>query len=97
MVEATITANVAISDGTITLTVGSRTLQLTGITLAQDATIVISYDDEMIQSIKSGTTSLLAYRSGADDLIAECGRNNTVSFTASASCDVEFRAKGCWE
>lgn len=95
MVEATITANAALSS--ISLTVGDTTLQLTGLSISAESTIVISYDADMIQSIKTGTTSLLSKRSGADDLIAACGETNTFSFVSSASCTVEFRARGCWE
>lgn len=95
MVEVLITAQAQLT--TIELTVGNYTIVLSGLNIASGNSIMIAYDDEMIQSIRTGSTSLLDKRSGADDLIAECGANNSVSFTANASCTVQFSARGLWE
>ena len=80
----------------VSLTVNGRTLSLTGLSVSNGDTIKITYDDQMIQSIKVGTTSLLGKRTGVDDLIANSGEYNTVSFTSSASVTVTFKARGLW-
>lgn len=92
VVEAIITANATLTS--ISLTTGDTTLALSGISVPSGSSIQITYDDELIQSIKTGNTSLLAKRTGADDLMAKCGTINHVSFTADASCTVTFRARG---
>lgn len=81
----------------LALTVAGKTITLSGIEVASGKNIVIGYDDEMIQSIKADGTSIMSKRTGADDLMAECGTYNTVSFTADASCSVTFSARGLWE
>lgn len=95
VMEVSVTAKATITS--LSFTVGDTTMQLTGLNIANGATVEISYDEHMIQSIKTGTTSLLNKRTGADDLVARCGASNTVSYTASGNCDVTFRGKGLWE
>lgn len=92
VVEVTITANATLTS--ISLTTGDTTLSLAGISVPSGSSIQIAYDDELIQSIKTGSTSLLANRTGADDLMAKCGTINHVSYTANASCTVTFRVRG---
>ena len=94
-VEATITANAALSS--VSLTVENTTITLSNLSVDSGKSIVISYDDKMIQSIKADGVSILGKRTGADDLIAECGKINSVSFSSSASCSVTFSARGLWE
>lgn len=94
-VEATVTANAALTS--ISLTVKDTTITLSNLAVASGKSVVISYDDKMIQSIKADGVSVLGKRTGADDLIAECGVRNAVSFTANASCSVTFSARGLWE
>lgn len=94
VVEATITANAALT--TVNLIVNSRTMSLTGLSVAAGSTIKLIYDDDMIQSIKTGSTSLLANRSGADDLLVDCGDTNTFKMSANASATVEFSVRGLW-
>lgn len=95
VMEVEVTAGAEIT--ALELTVEDTTLTLSGLSVASGNSIVISYDDHMIQSIKTGSTSLLNKRTGADDLIAKCGQFNLVSYTANASCDVTFRGRGLWE
>lgn len=92
MVEVEATANAALSS--LALTVNGKTLTLSGLTVASGSKVKITYDENMIQSIKVGNTSVLDKRTGVDDLIAKCGEANTVSYTADASCTVKFSAKG---
>lgn len=94
LVEAEVKANASLSS--VSLTVKGRTLSLTGLSVASGSTIVISYDTDGIQSIKAGSTSLLDKRSGVDDLLANCGESNSMSFSSSASVNVTFKVRGIW-
>ena len=95
VVEATIIPQAALNE--ITLRVEDTTLTLTNLNAAVGNRITITYDDNLIQSIKNGNTSILNKRSGADDLKAYCGKSNYTSFTATAACTVIFSARGRWE
>lgn len=94
LVEANIHTNATITS--VSITVNGRTLTLSGISVASNNDIKITYDDKAIQSIKVGTTSLLDKRTGVDDLLAKCGELNTVSFTSNASATVTISARGYW-
>lgn len=94
LVEAEIKANASLSS--VSITVNGRTLSLSGLSVASGNTIVLSYDSDGIQSIKVGSTSLLNKRSGVDDLLANCGEVNNISFSASASVNVTLKIKGIW-
>lgn len=94
LVEADITANATLSS--VSLTVNGQTMSLTGLSVASGSTIVLSYDQNMIQSIKVGNISLIPNRSGVDDLLAKCGETNIMSVSASASVTVVFKVKGVW-
>lgn len=92
---ALISVNVS-SEGTltnVTLRANGEALTLSGMSVSS---FQISYDSHQIQSIKSGNTSLLAYRSGVSDLLAKCGDSNSLSFTANTSATVVFRVRGLW-
>ena len=94
LTEVDILANASLSS--VSLTVNGSTLSLTGLSVSSGNTITITYDDNMIQSIKVGTTSLLNKRTGVDDLVMKCGEYNTVSFSSAASVTVTFKARGLW-
>ena len=81
---------------TLSLTTGTKTMQFSGLNVASGNTIKIAYDDEQILSIKVGSTSLLDKRTGADDLLVDCGEISPVSFTSNANADVVFKARGLW-
>ena len=93
-VEVDILANASLSS--VSLTVNGRTLNLSDLSVSSGSTIKIAYDTDGIQSIKVGTTSLLNKRTGVDDLLADCAKYNTYSFTASASVTVTFKVRGLW-
>lgn len=95
LVEATVTPGSSTVNN-ITLTVGDTSITLTGVSATSSQPVTITYDENGIQSIKRGTTSILDKRTGSDDLLAECGQLTTVSFTASAAASVSFRARGLW-
>lgn len=93
-VEATIKPNGTLT--TINLWNNDKTMALSDISVSSSQTIVLSYDDEMIQSIKVGNTSLLNKRSGVDDLLAKCGENNGLAVIANTSVTVTYSIKGLW-
>lgn len=92
-VEATVKAKAALTS--FSLTVAGRTMTITS-SIAKNHTVKLTYDKNMILSIKDNNTSILNKRTGVDDLIAVCGERNAVSFTSSANADVVFSAKGAW-
>lgn len=96
VVSVNITARATLKN--ITLQVADTTMTLSGLSVGNGQTVAISYTTRLIQQIRqNGKTSVLNCRSGADDLIAICGQNNTVAFSANANCTVEFVARGLWE
>lgn len=94
LIEAEIKANAALTD--VTLTANGVSLVLSELDVASGQKIIISYDDDLIQSIKVGNTSLLDKRSGADDLTANSGEMNDLSFSANADATVTFKVRGLW-
>lgn len=80
----------------LTLTANGRTMTLSGISVSSGSVVKIAYDDEMIQSIKVGNTSLLTKRTGVDDLVFKCGESNSVSFTSNVSVTASFKVRGLW-
>lgn len=96
LVEVDVTANAALTK--LTLTVGSTSIALEGISVAKNGVIKIAYNAQKVLSIKNGSKSLLAYRTAksSDDLLANCGKNTNVSISASANVTAVFRARGCW-
>lgn len=94
LVEVDVTANANVNS--LWLAVNNLSLGITGVTIASGQTLKISYDDDMIQSIKVGTTSLLANRTGADDLLANCGEDNSFRLEASGAVTANFKVRGLW-
>lgn len=92
--EATITPGNSMAN--ITITSGSTSITLTGVGATSANPLVIAYDGNGFLTIKVGTTSVLNKRTGADDLVVECGKINAISYTASASVTAVFRARGLW-
>lgn len=94
MIEATVTANAALTS--LNLSANGKTMQLSGLSVASGGVIQLTYDDEMIQSIKADGVSILNKRSGPDDLLAVGGEMNSFAFTADADVDVDFKVRGLW-
>lgn len=94
--ECTVTPAATITS--FRIDVGDTFINLTGISVSTTQTLKISYDDDMNLMIKRGTTSYLNKRTSAssDDLVAKCGKNNTVTVTASASVTAVIKARGLW-
>lgn len=94
LVEVDATAKAKITS--LSLTVGGRTIALSGLNVASGTVIKIAYDAEQIQSIKAGNTSLLDKRTGVDDLTLDCGESTLCSFTSDAAVQVTFKTRGLW-
>jgi len=94
LVEVSAKANASVSS--FELGVNGRKLTLSGLSLTTNQVVTITYDDEAIQSIKVGSTSILNKRTGVDDLLAKCGENNNLSLSASASVSATFSVRGLW-
>lgn len=95
-------AEIAPSSGTltsVTITVGSQTLALSGLSVTKTAPLKIYYDELHILHIESGSSSLLSKRSAesADDIILVHGQSNTVSLTFSRACTYTIKARGLWK
>lgn len=82
----------------LTVSVNDSTITLQGISVPSGNTLEIGYDADMILHIKAGATSYLDKRTSAssDDLIAKCGQDNFVTFTADTSVEITFSVKGAW-
>lgn len=94
--DITVTAIQAITN--LTLTVGSKSIVLDGISCPQNGQITVSHDKNGILSIKQGTTSLLGKRTAksSDDLKADCGENIQIGAKASATVRAVYSVRGCW-
>lgn len=80
----------------LTLTANGKSMALSGISVPSGSILKIAYDDDQIQSIKVGNTSYLNKRTGADDLLANCGASNRFSYSSNASATVTFKVRGLW-
>lgn len=81
---------------TLSITVGDNTMEFSSLGATVSNELSITYDDRLIQSIKVSNSSAMSKRTGADDLLAVCGTNNTVSITAGTSATVTLSARGLW-
>lgn len=99
-VEAKITpTGGAMTSLAVTVSCGgvTRSIALSGINIGTSSNVIFGRDDEDRLTIKSGSTSLLRYRTAAsaDDLILPHG-NATVSWTANVAVSAEFSTRGRW-
>ena len=94
LVNAVVTPSATITS--LSLTAGDYTISLSDISVTSSQTVKVAHDDNLFLSIKRGSTSLLNKRTGADDLLVECGKTSTFSMTASASSSVTFKVRGLW-
>lgn len=87
------------SSGTLTsfsVTVGGRTIALSGLSVSSSSSLVLDYDDHMLQRIRVGSTSVMSKRTAAsaDNLLVDPMTDNTIAFTADVASAVEFTARG---
>ena len=96
-VEITFTPGSTISALTVTVACGGVTRQIALSGMSVSGAIVFGRDDQDRLTIKSGSTSLLRYRSAAsaDDLLIPAGKA-TISWSASASGSISVSARGRW-
>ena len=89
----------ALTGLTVTAACGgvTRSIQLTGLSVAQNSAVVFGRDSHDRLTIKNGSTSLMSKRtqSSADDLILPAGVA-TVSWSANVAGNAEFSARGRW-
>ena len=99
--ECTVDAEITAKGGTLntlTVTVGNTSMSFTSLGVTVNNKLTISHTDEGLLTIKNGATSLMAKRTGAsaDDLIAEPGSSNTVSFSGNVTCTAKYSTRGRW-
>ena len=95
-------AQITPSGGTLTsvsVTVGSQSFQLSGLSISANAVLSIYYDELHLLHIESGGVSLLNKRTGAssDDLILVANQNNTVAMTFNVACAYTINIRRLWE
>jgi len=99
--ECTVDAEITAKGGTLntlTVTVGDTSMTFTALGITVNNKLTIAHTDEGLLTIKNGATSLMAKRTGAsaDDLIAEPGSSNTVSFSGNVTCTAKYSTRGRW-
>lgn len=80
---------------TFSVTAGGKTIALTGLGLANNATLTIDHDENGLIRMKIGSTSVLDKRTAesADDLTVKPGAVS-VSFTAGGAGTIQVTCKG---
>ena len=98
-VDVTFTPGSTLAALTVTVSCGgvTKSIALSGMSIAASSAVVFGRDDKDRLTIKNGSTSLLPYRSdaSADDLIIPAG-TATVSWSAGVSGSISFSARGRW-
>lgn len=96
LLNVKVTAKVSISS--FSVTANGKTLSFSGLSLSNGDVVNIDYDDMLNLRIKKGSTSLMDKRTAAsaDELLVDCGKANSFSFTSSGNAVVEFTARGWW-
>ena len=100
--ECFLEAEIAPSSGTltsVTITVGTQTLALSGLSVTKTTPLKIYYDELHLLHIVSGSTSLLNKRSAAssDDILLVPNQSNSVGLTFSRACTYTIKARGLWK
>lgn len=82
----------------LTISAGSNTIALTGLSVAAGGVIKVTHDENGILSIKNGNTSILSHRTAvsSDDLLVISGKRNNVSVSANNAVSCRFSARGVW-
>lgn len=98
--EAEITNTSGSTVTNVRITARNQTLEFSEISLANNAKLTISYEDERhIMLAKIGNTSVLGKRTEAssDHIIIPNGVNTTVTFVASGVCSAVIKARGLFD
>lgn len=93
-----VTTTKALSKASISVTVGSNTITLSEVTCPANTKITFGHSEKGILTIKQGSTSILAKRTGssADDLTAKCGGNRSIKVLAPSKVTAVFKTRGRW-
>ena len=96
LVNVTATAQETVTS--IKLTVGSKTLEFTGLSVTNGQTIVVDYLRNRYLRVRANGTSVLTKlkASSSDNLTAECGKSTNISVVADGRVSAVFKARGCW-
>lgn len=96
LVSLTATANAAVTS--YQAVVGSTKVKLTGISVPSGKTVVVDYVDGRYMRIRANGSSVMPKldKTSTDNLLANCGKSNSVSVTANAKVSTTFTARGCW-
>ena len=89
-----VTATLTASASSLVLGVGSKEITLSGLNFDSGDVVRVYHDDNMFLHITRNGSSILDKRSGADDLAAVCGENNT--FKVAGPATAEFSVRGLW-
>lgn len=95
-VSATIKASKGGTITYITVSCGDTTIKLNGISIPASSDVRIGYDGNGFLTIKTGGTSLMDKRTGSDELLAACGKNNAVSVQCNTNVVCTMTARGQW-
>ena len=90
-----IPVSTALNSVSISTTNSQMGLSLTSAPVSAENHLMIEYDNNHLLKIYSGSTSLLQYRSGADDLIVLPGYQS-ISYSFDVACNATFRNWGVW-
>lgn len=82
----------------VSLAVGETILRFDSITLSPGQTLLVGYDERGLMTASVAGVSVLDRRaeSSDDDLIAQCGFDNSVSVRSDGSVNAVFKARGVW-
>ena len=96
LVSVTATAQEAVTS--IKLTAGSKTLELTGLTVANGQTIVVDYIKNRYLRIRANGSDVMAKlkATSSDNLTAGCGKTTSIGVVSDGRVTAVFKARGCW-
>ena len=80
------------------LTVGSKTLELTGLSISTGQTIVIDYLRNRYLRIRANGSNVMQKlkATSSDNLTAACGKTTSIVVIADGKVSAVFKARGCW-
>ena len=96
LVSVTATAQESVTS--IKLTVGSKTLDLTGLSVATGQTIVVDYIKNRYLRIRANGGDVMPKlkATSSDNLTAECGKITGIGVVSDGRVSAVFKARGCW-
>ena len=83
------------SASSLTVSLGDKQMTLSGLNFAENDVVEATHDENLFLHITLNGVSILDHRTGADELTAVCGQNNT--FSVSGPATVTFTVRGLWQ